>query len=225
MADDRRDGGGSEGDPGKGDPGGEVPGSAGAEFEPPLPMSGHRRRLPDEGALEVVVYDEQRQHPVDLGRWRLLAEHVVEAEGIRGEAELSVIFVDELAMTELNQHYLGEEGPTDVLSFPIDDDLAFTGRWPDGSTPGPRREPGDVPLLLGDVVICPSIAARNAPTHAGTYDDEIALLLVHGILHILGMDHATQSDESAMQARERQYLERFHRPLPETTWAPQAAPQ
>jgi probable rRNA maturation factor len=191
---------------------------AGDDYEPPMPMSGNRRRLPDEGTVEVVVYDEQQGHAVDIVRWRRLAEQVLDAERVRGEAELSVIFVDEAAMVDLNRQYMGEEGPTDVLSFPIDDDAAFTGRWPDGSTPGPRREPIDVPLLLGDVVICPAVAARNAPGHAGTYEDEVALLLVHGLLHVLGADHASPTEEAAMHERERSLLERFHGPLPATAW-------
>lgn len=190
----------------------------GGEDEPPAPMSGRRRRLPDEGTLEVAVYDEQGEHPVDMARWRALAERVLDAEGIRGEAELSVLFVDEETMAGLNARFMGADGPTDVLSFPIDD-AAEAGRWPDGSMPGPRREPADVPLLLGDVVICPAMATRNAPTHAGNYDDELALLVVHGVLHVLGMDHAIPSEESAMQEREREHLERFHGPLPATAWA------
>ena len=83
--------------------------------------------------------------------------------------------------------------------------------YANGSTVGPDREPPtEVPLLLGDVVVCPAVAARNAPTHAGTYDDEIALLVVHGILHVLGMDHAEADEAAAMQARERDLLGRFH---------------
>jgi probable rRNA maturation factor len=115
-------------------------------------------------------------------------------------------------MAELHARFMGAEGPTDVLAFPIDDDEVGVGRSPDASTTGPDRDPvSDVPLLLGDVVICPAVAARNAPTHAGTYDDEIALLVVHGILHVLGMDHATPEETDVMQARERELLDRFHR--------------
>jgi probable rRNA maturation factor len=79
---------------------------------------------------------------------------------------------------------------------------------------GPRDDEDDEPepTLLGDVVICPDVAAANAPGHAGTYDDEIALLLVHGILHVLGMDHADPDEEREMQAKERSLLERFHKP-------------
>jgi probable rRNA maturation factor len=181
-----------------------------------------RRRFPDEGTVEVAAYDEQADHPVELDRWRALAEHVLEAENIRGDAELSLLFVDEATITDLNTRFLGGEGATDVLSFPIDESTE-AGRWPDGSTAGPRREPLDVPLLLGDVVVCPAVAARNAPAHAGRYEDELALLVVHGILHVLGLDHATPDDEAAMQARERDLLERFHGRLAATAW-PAAAP-
>ena len=128
---------------------------------------------------------------------------------MHGDAELSVLFVDAEVMTGLNQRFMDEDGPTDVLSFPLDDDLVELGRWPDASTTGPDRgalQPDDAPLLLGDVVICPEVAARNAPDHAGSYEDELALLVVHGVLHVLGMDHADESTTAAMQARERELL-------------------
>jgi len=71
-------------------------------------------------------------------------------------------------------------------------------------------EPADLPLLLGDVVVCPAVAERQAPEHAGSYDDELALLVVHGVLHVLGHDHAEPDETAAMQARERDLLDRFH---------------
>ncbi|HEY6414947.1 MAG TPA: rRNA maturation RNase YbeY, partial [Acidimicrobiales bacterium] len=67
------------------------------------------------------------------------------------------------------------------------------------------------PLLLGDVVVCPAVAERQAPEHAGSYDDELALLVVHGVLHVLGHDHAGVDEAAIMQARERELLQRFHR--------------
>jgi probable rRNA maturation factor len=169
--------------------------------------------LPDEGVLEVFVANEQAAHPVDTARWQLLAERVLDAEGIRGDAELSLLFVDQLAITELNERFMGVDEPTDVLAFPIEDDVVGAGRWPDNGPSGPRRdrdELGEPPLMLGDVVVCPQVAAVNAPGHAGSYDDELALLVVHGILHVLGMDHADPEEEAAMQAKERSLLERFH---------------
>ena len=167
--------------------------------------------------VEVFAADEQTQHPVDTLRWVRLAEAVLEAEGVRGEAELSILFVDEGTMGDLNKRFLGKEGPTDVLAFPIDEEPVEGGRSPDSGGTGPTAvasEPEDLPMLVGDVVICPAVAARNAPEHAGTYDDEMALLLVHGVLHLLGMDHMDEDEATAMEARERELLDRFHRASP-----------
>jgi probable rRNA maturation factor len=209
----------------------------------------HGRRLhgPDDGTVSVLVADEQDHLPVDVATWQALAEQVLAAEGVRGEAELSLLFVDAGAMAELNERFMGGSGPTDVLSFPIDAvqpdvgpvdagptsgglpagnsgdaterfvegavplgaDPGDPGRHPDGGPSGPHRmgtDFDDLPLLLGDVVICPEVAARNAPEHAGTVDDELALLVVHGILHVLGMDHANDGERVAMQSRERHHL-------------------
>lgn len=180
-------------------------------IRPPATGRPRLRRRAEEGDVEVFVADEQDAQPIDVVRWEALARGVLAAEGVSGEAELALLFVDETTIAELNQTFMGVQGPTDVLAFPIDDDDVGVGRSPDGSTSGPDRDPlADVPLLLGDVVVCPVVAARNAPAHAGTYDDEIALLVVHGILHVLGWDHATDEETEAMQARERELLERFN---------------
>lgn len=174
-----------------------------------------RRRGPEDGTLEVFAADEQDAAPVDTHRLAELAQHVLAAEGVRGEAELSLLFVDEATIAGLNRRFMGEDGPTDVLAFPIDGGWAEPGRWPDAGATGPDREPPEPdqgPLLLGDVVVCPAVARRNAPEHAGTYDDELALLVVHGILHVLGHDHAEADEAAAMQSRERDLLARYHRP-------------
>jgi probable rRNA maturation factor len=163
----------------------------------------------------VFVADEQNDRPVDSMRWLRLAEHVLVAEGVRGNTELSLLFVDERAIAELNQRFNATSAPTDVLAFPIDEEPAEGGRSPDSGGTGPvsgSGEPTDIPTLLGDVVICPEVAARNAPDHAGNYDDEIALLVVHGILHLLGMDHHEDEDAEAMETRERELLAQFHQP-------------
>jgi probable rRNA maturation factor len=167
--------------------------------------------------IEVFAADEQQDVEVDALRWVQLAKQVLIAEGVRGETELTLLFVDERSIADLNKRFLGKEGPTDVLSFPIDDDALERGRSPDSGGSGPGTmppEPSDLPTLLGDVVICPKIAARNAPTHAGTLDDELALLVVHGILHLLGMDHVDDEEAEVMEARERDLLARFHPPQP-----------
>ncbi|HVC26359.1 MAG TPA: rRNA maturation RNase YbeY [Acidimicrobiales bacterium] len=164
--------------------------------------------------IEVFVADEQSARQVDCGRWATLAEATLRAQKVRGEAELSVLFVDEAAIAALNARFLGHDGPTDVLSFPIEDGPAPSGRSPDGGGNGPGWEPPDesgLPTLVGDVVICPEVAWRNAPEHAGTYEDEIALLLVHGILHLLGMDHEIAEEAEVMEAREQELLDELHR--------------
>ena len=167
--------------------------------------------------VEVFVADEQSEYPVDHVRWLKLAEQVLDAEGVRGDAELSILFVDQRSMADLNRRFHAQEGATDVLAFPIDEEPSEGGRSPDSGGTGPGYappEPADLPTLLGDVVICPAVATRNAAEHAGTYDDELALLIVHGILHLMGMDHDDDEEAEVMEARERELLGKFHRPPP-----------
>lgn len=175
------------------------------------PRVAGNRKIGGDGEPEVFVADEQMLS-VDVARWADLARQVLQAEGIRGNTELSLLFIDEAAMTELNLEFMGVNGPTDVLAFPIDAE-ADLGSVPSPTSLGPDRSPvdlDDIPLLLGDVVICPAVANRQAPTHAGSIDDEMALLVVHGLLHVLGHDHALADEKALMRARERDLLERFH---------------
>jgi probable rRNA maturation factor len=157
--------------------------------------------------IDVFGADEQLDGDVPLSTMVALTRAVLEAEGIRGGAEVSLLFVDEPTITELNERFLGKEGPTDVLSFPIEDEPLASGRTPDAGGPGPgeQSEP-EAPALLGDVVICPRVAARNAQTGGVSYDDELALLVVHGTLHLLGWDHELDEEAERMEARERALL-------------------
>jgi len=188
-----------------------------------------RRQGPDTGTVTVFVADEQDDEPVDAARWSLLAEQAVLAQGIQGEAELSVLFVDEAHIADLNRRFMGHDGPTDVLSFPIDAvvdgevidgvaeaEITFSGTGPIGRS---GYDPEDQPILLGDIVICPAVARRQAAEHAGTYEDELALLLVHGILHVFGLDHAADDERRAMQAQERELLDALHGPLARDPWS------
>ena len=189
-------------------PGASRPGD---DTDIPRPAPRPPRRGP-EGEVQVFGADEQNAVAVDVDRWVALAHDVLVAEGVQGDAELSLLFVDEATIADLNHRFMDSEGPTDVLAFPIDDPVV-AGRWPDASTSGPDRdEPdaGDLPLLLGDVVVCPAVAERQAPSHAGSYEDELALLVVHGVLHVLGHDHAEPEETAVMQARERELLDQFH---------------
>jgi probable rRNA maturation factor len=162
--------------------------------------------------IDVFAADEQQVHPMDVARWAGLARQVLAARGVKGETEVSLLFVDEDAMAALNQQFLGKAGPTDVLSFPIEDEPGPTGRSPDfgGSGPGTSPEQGML-TLLGDVVICPEVASRNAVDHEVSLEDEVALLVVHGLLHLLGMDHEEEAEAERMEAVEQQLLTRFHR--------------
>ena len=126
---------------------------------------------------------------------------------------MSLLFVDEVTMASLNERFLHKDGATDVLSFPIEDESDRSGRSPDqgGTGPGSIEADTDRLVLLGDVVICPSVAARHAVDHGVTFDDEIALLVVHGILHLLGMDHEVDAEAERMERREQQLLALFYR--------------
>ena len=146
--------------------------------------------------VAIVVADEQDDVELDAEVFAELARRVLDAEGASGE--LTLTFVDTDEITALNAEHMGIHAPTDVLSFPLDaDDDVVASDAP-------------VPRLLGDVVVCPAVAAAAAPSHAGTVDDELALLVVHGVLHVLGYDHAEHDDAVAMRARERALLEQHH---------------
>ncbi len=164
-------------------------------------------------AVDVFAADEQADGPVDLDRWANLARAVLKNRGVKGDAEVSLLFVDEPSIAALNEQFLDRSGPTDVLAFPIEDAPAPGGRSPDVGGTGPGSEVGEDPLvLLGDVVICPAVAARNAAAHAASYEDEMALLVVHGLLHLLGMDHQAEAEAERMERLERKLLARYHHP-------------
>jgi probable rRNA maturation factor len=159
----------------------------------------------------VFVADEQSDVVVDLLRWSQLARLVLESERVAPDVHVALVFVDEAAMTQLNERFLGETGPTDVLAFPIDDDVPESGRVPDrgGKGPGSVSEPSEPPVLLGDVYVCPVVAQRNATERSIELEAELALLVVHGLLHLLDYDHTEPDETEAMQSRERELLAAF----------------
>jgi probable rRNA maturation factor len=148
----------------------------------------------ERGMLRVEGRDVAGRPPVELGRWCEVALYALEAEGVP-LGQLDLHFVDTAEIAELNRSHLGGDGPTDVLSFPYEDDP-----W---AVPG---GPDAAPVVLGDVVICAEVAAGQAPGHAGSVDDELALLVVHGVLHVLGWDHAEPEEAIGMQDREAALL-------------------
>ena len=161
--------------------------------------------------VQVFGADEQESVPVDVLRFVRLAQLVLTAERAPTDAELSVIFVDEKAISDLNERFLDTAGPTDVLAFPLDDDVMPGGRQPDEGGRGPSSppEPTDLPTVLGDVVVCPLVAQRQAPEHGHSLEEELSLLVVHGVLHLLDYDHAEPEEAERMRSRERELLEKF----------------
>jgi probable rRNA maturation factor len=126
-----------------------------------------------------------------------LARHVLAQMRVHPQAELSVVLVDETAMEQLHVQWMDEPGPTDVLSFPMDE-----------LRPGTDGE--DSPAgLLGDVVLCPQVAATQARQAGHSTAEELLLLTTHGILHLLGYDHAEPDEEKEMFGLQRKLLLTF----------------
>ena len=132
-----------------------------------------------------MIVSNRQAMSVDEQALTALAADTLAGEGVE-EAELSLSFVDEHEMAELHERYMHEPGPTDVLSFPLDDD--------DVTEDGVR--------MLGDVVIAPAVAARNNPADP---EAEMRLLVVHGVLHVLGYDHEADDERAEMWARQERY--------------------
>jgi probable rRNA maturation factor len=144
--------------------------------------------------MRVSVTSHREPEVLRLEAFEHLSLFVLRMEEVPDQAELSVAVVSVEEMTRLNDQYRGFEEPTDVLSFSCDD---------------PCPTGGDEPITLGDVIVAPEIAERNAAEAGGTVESELNLLLVHGILHILGYDHSTEEDAAVMEERERVLLEAY----------------
>jgi probable rRNA maturation factor len=137
----------------------------------------------DDGGHPAVLISNRQAAPIEQDALIALARDTLRGEGVE-VAELSVSFVEDVEMADLHVRFMDEEGPTDVLSFPLDD-----------------VDDGGV-RLLGDVVIAPAVAARNHPDDP---EAELRLLLVHGILHVLGYDHEEEAERAEMWARQERY--------------------
>ena len=143
--------------------------------------------------MTVEVLNETNSE-VDLQSISQLATFAMSRMKIHPQADLSIIFVDEDSIAELNKRWMDETGPTDVLSFPMDE-----------LRPGDDSEVS-ADSLLGDIVICPQVAATQAVSAGKPVTEEIQLLLVHGFLHLLGFDHAEPSEHQRMFALQDQIL-------------------
>ena len=150
--------------------------------------------------MSVYVANESGMEVDEVGL-AALARHVLSAMGISPLAELSLMLVTEDAMERLHVQYMGEQGATDVLAFAQDD--LTSGAPVTGSDEVPEA-------LLGDVVICPEFAARQAAAQQHPLEDELHVLCAHGVLHLLGYDHAEPDEEREMFGVQGRVLESWH---------------
>jgi len=148
----------------------------------------------------VVSINEQSEIDIDVQRWSALAAASLVSHGI-DSGEMNLLFVDEPEMHQLNLAHMDRDRPTDVLSFPLDGTGSDNG----------------VDVFIGDIVICPTYAARQAAEHVGelshdgSLDDELALLVVHGVLHVLGWDHEDPIEAEQMSEAEQILLLEHHK--------------
>ncbi|MGH3724140.1 MAG: rRNA maturation RNase YbeY [Mycobacterium sp.] len=148
-------------------------------------------------SIEVV-----NESGVDVAEGELVsvARFTIAAMDVHPAAELSMMLVDLAAMADLHMRWMDLPGPTDVMSFPMDE-LEPGGR-PDSPEPGPS--------MLGDIVLCPPFAAEQAEAAGHSLAHELALLTVHGVLHLLGYDHAEPEEEREMFALQNQLLQDWY---------------
>jgi len=143
----------------------------------------------------VLISDSQKAMELDAASVRALVVFVLEAEGAPEHAEVSIAIVDDAAIAELNARHLDRREPTDVLAFPMDE--------------APAAEPaGPAGVLLGDVVVSAERAVAYCREHGGDLLEEVALYLVHGLLHLFGYDDLAEPERGRMRARERALLRR-----------------
>lgn len=162
--------------------------------------------------MEIAFNYDYRGEEMERMPLEELCLFVLADEEMPASSCCCVTFVDNDEMASLNEEFRGKKGPTDVLSFEADgDDDDFEFDWPD--------DPDDADELeLGDVIIAPDVAESQCDSFNMTFEGEISLLLVHGLLHLCGYDHIEDDEAAEMQAREVELL---------TAWAkthPDVAP-
>jgi probable rRNA maturation factor len=135
---------------------------------------------------------------------RELAQYVIDQMETHPLADLSMLLVDEAHMTNLHEKWMEEPGPTDVLSFPMDELRPHSMAGPNRARGRDSDEPE--PVLLGDVVLCPPVAVAQAKQHGHSTQEELELLTVHGVLHLLGYDHAEPEEEAEMFGLQNELL-------------------
>ena len=145
--------------------------------------------------MSIEVANESG-HVVDEEALVQVARHVLDRMGVSPLAELSLLLVDVAHMTELHVKWMDEPGPTDVMAFPMDE-LDLRGSRGAGHAHEDKADELG-PALLGDVVLCPEIAERQAVEAGHSTEDELQLLTTHGVLHLLGFDHGEPEEHAEM---------------------------
>ncbi len=148
-------------------------------------------------ALMSIEINNESGVPVDEAALQRLATFALDQLHVHPDADLAMVLVDEAAMEQLHLQWMDEPGPTDVLSFPMDE---LRPGSDDFQTPAG---------LLGDIVVCPQVAIAQAETAGHSPLDEMLLLTTHGLLHLLGFDHAEPEDEKEMFGVQRDILVEF----------------
>jgi len=147
----------------------------------------------------ILISSDAAPHPLDDARVESLVAHALTLDAVAESAEVSVVFTDDAEVHELNREYRGVDRPTDVLSFGLSEMAQPAGDEPDDGSfvlpPGSGRQ-------LGEVIVSVETAARQAAEHGRAPEHELAHLVVHGVLHLLGHDHAEPEEEARMRARE-----------------------
>lgn len=143
--------------------------------------------------------EDEQDVPLSIEPLRRLARIVLEEERLPHETEVGIMFVTDENMARHNRRFLGREGPTDVLALP----LVPRGGQPSASDAASTNR---VPLALGDVLVAPRFVHRQARAHGSDPEDEMSLMITHGLLHLLGYDHETDGEAEEMEERERSLL-------------------
>ncbi len=145
--------------------------------------------------MDIFLADEQGV-PLSTEPLMRLARLVLEEEGLPAHTEVAILLVDDDRMADYNRRFMDADGPTDVLAFPLE-------HLEPGKPPSADRS---LPFVLGDVIISPQYVADQAEERQTTTEDELQLMVTHGILHLLGYDHVDDADAQVMEARERVLL-------------------
>ena len=145
-----------------------------------------------------IEITNETEFDIDQASVLEVASFALDRMKIHPGAELAIMFIDEKAMEQLHIQWMDEPGPTDVLSFPMDE-----------LRPGTESEPTPAGLL-GDIVICPSVAKRQAEAAGHETMNEILLLATHGVLHLLGFDHAEPDEEKEMFGIQKSILDSYY---------------